>query len=139
MSFLSGMKLPNIFVGYHEEHLLKDCPNDLKPVYYKRYVDNIFVLFNKPEHAQSFLEWISKKHENMKSAAKTEINGQLSFLGFKMFQENEKFLTSVFKKDTFSGVYSNSINFILLEYNFGPLHSSLNSCFNLSSDFFFIP
>ena len=75
MSFLSGMKLPNIFVGYHKEHLLKDCPNDLKPVYYKRYVDNIFVLFNKPEHAQSFLEWISKKHENMKSAAKTEING----------------------------------------------------------------
>ena len=39
--------LDNIFLCYHESNFLKDCPKDFKPVYYKRYVDNIFVLFNK--------------------------------------------------------------------------------------------
>ena len=58
--------LANIFVWYHESNWLKDCPKDFKHVYYERYVDDIFVLFNKPEHEQFFLEYVNKKHNNMK-------------------------------------------------------------------------
>ena len=39
--------LANIFLCYHESIFLKDCPKDFKPDYYKRYVGDIFVLFNK--------------------------------------------------------------------------------------------
>ena len=53
----------------------------------------------------------------------------------KIFQENAKFVTSVFKKETFSGVYTNFISFIPLDYKFGLVHTILNCCFNLSSDF----
>ena len=130
-----GPTLANIFLCYHESNWLKDCPKDFKPVYYKRYVDDIFVLFNKPEHAQFFLEYMNKKHKNMKFSIETEMNGSLSFLDVKIFRENDKFVTSVFRKETFSGVYTNFISFIPLEYKFGLVHTLLNRCFNLSSDF----
>ena len=46
-----------IFLYYHGNNWLKDCQKDFKAIYYKRYVDDIFVLFNKPEYAQ-FFSWI---------------------------------------------------------------------------------
>ena len=114
-------KIAHVLVYYrkqkyhHESNWLKDCPKDFKPVYYKRYVDDIFVLFNKPEHAQFFLEYMNKKHKNMKLSIETEINRSLSFLDMKTFCENNKFVTSVFRKETFSGVYTNFISFVPLE------------------------
>ena len=124
-----GPTLANIFLCYHERNWLKDCPKNFKPIYYKRYVGDIFVLFNKPEHAQFFLEYINKKHKNIKISIETKLNGSLSFLDVKIP------VTSVFIKDTFSGVYTNFISFIPLEYKFGLVHTLLNRCFNLSSDF----
>ena len=53
----------------------------------------------------------------------------------KIFRENDKFVIGVFRKEAFSGVYTNFISFIPLEYKFGLLHTLLNRCFNLSSDF----
>ena len=50
-----GPTLANIFLCYHQSDWLKDCPKDFKRVYYTRYVDDVFVLLNKPEHAQFFL------------------------------------------------------------------------------------
>ena len=43
-----GPTLANTFLCYHETTWLKNCPKSFKPVYYK-YVDCIFVLFEKPE------------------------------------------------------------------------------------------
>ena len=96
---------------------------------------DISVLFNKLEHTQFFVEYINKKRKNIKFSIETELNGSLSFLDVKTFPENEKFVTSVFRKDTFSGIYTNFISFIPLEYKFGLMHTLLNRWFNLSSDF----
>ena len=70
----------------------------------------------------------------MKFSIEFEINGSLSLLDVKMFRANDKFDTSVFRKETFSGVYTSFITFIPLEYKFGLVHTLLNRCFNLSSD-----
>ena len=69
-------------------------------------MDDIFVLFNKPEHAQFFPEYINKKHKIMNFSTETEINQSLYFHDVKIFRENDKFFTSVFRKETFSGVYT---------------------------------
>ena len=70
-----GPTLANICLCYHKSNQLKDFPKDFKPIYYKIYVDDIFVLLNKPEHAQFFLEYMDKKHKNMKFSIEAEING----------------------------------------------------------------
>ena len=45
-----GPSLANAFLAHYEQIWLNDCPDDFKPVYYKRYVNDIFVLFRSPHH-----------------------------------------------------------------------------------------
>ena len=54
MGFLLRSTLANIYICNHDSNWLKDCLKDFKPVYYKRYVDDIFILFNKLENLQFF-------------------------------------------------------------------------------------
>ena len=54
---------------------------------------------------------------------------------WKYFEKTVKFVTSVFRKETFSGVYTNFIGFIPLDYKFRLVHTLLNRCFSVSSDF----
>ena len=42
----------------HEENWLNRCPIEFKPNFYRRYVDDIFVLFESPESAHSFCEYV---------------------------------------------------------------------------------
>ena len=39
-----GPSLANAFLCHHETKWLNDCPKKFKPVFYKRYVDDAFVL-----------------------------------------------------------------------------------------------
>ena len=71
---------------------------------------------------------MNKNRKNMKFSIETEINGSLFFLESKIFRENDKFVASVFRKETFSEVYTNLISFIPLEYKFGLVHTLLNRC-----------
>ena len=50
-----GPALANILLCYHKTTWLKSCPKSFKPVYYKRYVDDIFVSFEKPEQVLRFV------------------------------------------------------------------------------------
>ena len=61
----------------------------------------------------------------MKFSIETEINRSLSFRDMKIFRENGKSVTSVFRKETFSGVYTNFISFIPLEYKFSLVRTHL--------------
>ena len=45
-----------------ESKWLQDCPNDFKPVFYRRYVDDIFALFSSPDHVDKFKEYLSSKN-----------------------------------------------------------------------------
>ena len=54
-SDVSDVLLQSIFKLNDDEKLrykywLRNCPSDFKPHYYRRYVDDIFVLFTSPKH-----------------------------------------------------------------------------------------
>ena len=42
--------LANAFLCDHESRCLNKCPEEFKPVFYRRYLDSIFVLFREEEH-----------------------------------------------------------------------------------------
>ena len=44
----------NIFLSYYEQIWPKNCPYDFKPVIYKRYVADTFLLFRSKDHIQKF-------------------------------------------------------------------------------------
>ena len=60
-----GLILANIFLSYHEENWLNKCPIEIKPSFYRRYFDDIFVFFESPESTHSFYEYMSSKHQNL--------------------------------------------------------------------------
>ena len=61
MTYHLGPTLGNILVPYHEENQLNKYPIEFKTSFYRRYVDDIFVLFESFESAASFREYISSK------------------------------------------------------------------------------
>ena len=53
----------------------------------------------------------------------TEQDNSFSFLDVKICKEKDKFKTSVFRKDTFSGVYTNFGSFVALKHKFDLVHT----------------
>ena len=49
-----GLTLANVFLVYFEKNWLQNFPSDFKRHYYRRYVNDIFVLFISPEHLEAF-------------------------------------------------------------------------------------
>ena len=78
--------------------------------------------------------WTNSQYLNIRFPVEAENNGALSFLLVKINRKNGKFVTSVHRKETFSGVYAKFISFITLEYNFVLSYTHFHRCFGLVSD-----
>ena len=66
MGLSLGPTLADAFLCFYEKKWLEQCPDKFKPVYYRRYVDDIFVLFKSRDHLIKFREYLNKCHPNMK-------------------------------------------------------------------------
>ena len=69
-----GPTLANALICFYETF---DCGQnnvlgEFKPVYYRRWVDNIFVLFRSHGHLIIFRDYINKCHANIKFSFKEE-------------------------------------------------------------------
>ena len=95
-----------------KENWLNKCPTKFKSIFYRRYVDDIFVLFESPESAHLFREYMSSKHQNINFAVEQENFVSLSFLDVKIYCKNGKFVTSGYSKIRFSGVFISYKSFI---------------------------
>ena len=71
-----GPTIANAFLCFYEKKWLEQCPDKFKPVYYRRYVDDIFVLFKSRDHLIKFREYLNKCHPNMKFSFEEEKNGK---------------------------------------------------------------
>ena len=60
-----GPILPNAFLCFYERKYLEECPSEFKPVFYRRYVDDIFVLFKPTDHLEKFCNYFNTCHPNM--------------------------------------------------------------------------
>ena len=55
---------------------------------------------------------MSSKHPNIKFSLEKGEDSRLPFLDINIFLENDKFATNIYRKKTFSGVYTNFKSFI---------------------------
>ena len=104
-----GSALANIFMRSFESKWLRDCPNDFRPVFYRCYIDDIFVLFSSLDHADKFKECLSSKHPNINFSVEKKKNSCLKITNFR--------------------------NFIPKTYKVGLIQSLLFRCFRLYSGF----
>ena len=75
-----GPTLANIFMCDFEKKWLNTCPPEIKPVFYKRYVDDILLGFKTKRGIQQFWRYYNNKHPNIKFTIEDEIQGNISFL-----------------------------------------------------------
>ena len=75
-------------------------------MFYREYLDDIFVLFRKEERLKLFLNYFNLCHENIKFTSEKETNKKLSFLDIEISRDKNQFITSVYRKPTFSQVFS---------------------------------
>ena len=124
-----GPTLTNVFVYYHEKIWLQNCPSKFKPVIYRRYVDDTFLLFRLKHHIEKFRNYFSRQHKNIRFTSETENENSMSLLDIKISRDSNKFTTSVYRKLTFGRVFTNFGSFIPNSYEYNLLFTLLHRTF----------
>ena len=83
-----GPILANAFLCHFEKQWLSECPPDFLPKVFKRYVDDIFVMFLCQSHLKDFVNYMNTKHPNIKFTSEFEQNDFFSFLDVKITRSN---------------------------------------------------
>ena len=56
----------NVFMSFHEQQWLSKCPQEFRPLIYKRYVDDTFLIFEKEEHIIPFFNYLNAQHNKIR-------------------------------------------------------------------------
>ena len=127
-----GLTLANAFLVHFEKNWLQNCPSDLKPCCYRQYVD-IFVLFTSPKHLGAFQNFLNSQQANMSFTIESEKQNRMSYPDVQIIPEDKTFTNSVWRKPTFSGVYSHFYRFLPSTYKFGTVYTLTNRCLQICS------
>ena len=130
-----GPRLANMFMSEHEEVWLNNCPATFKPVYYRRYIDDIIVLFKDKSHLALFQEYLNGQHPNIKFTSEEKNIDTQTFLDVLAKRDIGFFSTSLYCKDTFSGVYTNFKSFLAKSYKFGLVFTLIYRSYVICSSF----
>ena len=76
-----------------------------KPLLYHRYVDDTFVAFNNEVDCEEFLCHLNSLHPSLRFTFEKECDNCLPFLDVLVEKHDTEFITSVYRKPTFTGQY----------------------------------
>ena len=126
--------LANLFMGFHEKGWITSY-NEPPVMFYKRYVDDIFCIFES--ETEAFHCHLNNQHPNIKFTCERESNRQLPFLDVLISFENNCFSTSVYRKNTCKGLFTNYMSFTPFSFKIGLVKTLLNRAFNICSSWFY--
>ena len=99
-----GPTLANIFLGYYESLLISSLAS--LPTIYFRYMDDCFAIFDSRALALDFLVLLNGMHSSLSFTMEEESNDEISFLDVLVIRDGISFLTTVYRKPTFTGLYT---------------------------------
>ena len=107
MDFPLTPVLTNIFMGFYESKWLNEY-NLNKPKFYLRYFDNILAAFYKEQDSVNFLNFLNKRHPNIKFMIEKQINHSIAFLDvFISGINNQNLILQTYHKLTYTGLLLN--------------------------------
>ncbi|XP_057308273.1 uncharacterized protein LOC130646150 [Hydractinia symbiolongicarpus] len=124
--------LANLFMGVKEKEWIKNY-SGCGPTYYRRYVDDIFALFNDESEALAFFEYLNQRHPNIKFTLEKQVDGKLPFLDILIENTSDKFYTSVFHKSTYTGLLTNYFSFTPKIYKIGLNKTLIDRTFKINN------
>ena len=97
-----GPTMAGIFVGFHEVDLFSKYK---APEVYFRYGDDTFCAFKSEIELGEFFLHLNNMHPALRFTLEKENNSTLPFLDVSVCKETSAFLTTVYRKPTFNGLY----------------------------------
>ena len=126
--------LANIFMGFYESEWLDEY-NLNKPRFYLRYVDDILVVFDKEQDSFNYLNFLNKRHPNIKFTIEKQISHSIAFLDVFISGINNQNLTlQTYHKSTYTGLPLNFQNFASFSYKISLITCLTDRSFKISNN-----
>ena len=126
--------LANNFKGFYESKWLNEY-NLNKPKFYLRYVDDILAAFNKEKDSLNFLNFLSKRHPNIKFIIEKQINHSIAFLDVFISGINNQNLTlQTYHKSTYTGLLLNCKSFTSFSYKISLIKCLIDRSFEICNN-----
>ena len=130
-----GPVYANAFMCFKESEWLENCPAVFKPTYYRRYVDDTFLVFREKQHVNLFLNYLNNQHQNIKFTCEMEKDGKLPFLDVLITKNQGNITTSVYRKETFTGLGLNWFSYSPEIYKLNSIKTLLNRAYDICSSY----
>ena len=128
--------LANVFLTHHEKLWLDECPPEFKPIIYKRYVDDTFVVFRHKDHIPLFFSYINSKHPNIKFTKEEESENKLPFLDILIKKNDDNQLTTgLYRKPTFTGLGLKFISHCCMKFKINSITTMIHGAYALLSNY----
>ena len=113
-----GPALANLFRRYHEKKWLQSF-EECELILYCKYVDDIICLFNSESGTDKCFVFLNQQLPKIKFTIVKQTENQLSFLNLLITSNGGNFLTSVYQKKHFIGLYTDYLSFTPFSYKIG--------------------
>ena len=126
--------LANIFMGFYEFKWLNEY-NLNKPKFYLRYVDDILAAFDKEQDSLDFLNFLNKRHSNIKFTIEKQTNHSIAFLDVFISGINNQNLTlQTYHKLTYTGLLLNFKSFASFSYKISLIKCLIDRSFKICNN-----
>ena len=126
--------LANTFMGFNESKWLNGH-NLNKPKFYLRYVDDILAAFDKEQDSLNFLNFLNKRHPNIKFTVEKQINHSIAFLDVFISGINNQNLTlQAYHKSTYTGFLLNFKSLTLFSYKISLIKCLTDRSFKICNN-----
>ena len=126
--------LANIFMGFYESKWLNEY-NLNKPKFYSRYVDDILAAFDKEKDSLNFLNFLNKRHPNIKFTIEKQIKHSIAFLDLLISGVNNQHLTlQTYHKWTYTRLLLNFKSFTSFSYKISLIKCLIDRSFKICNN-----
>ena len=123
--------LANIFMGFYESKWLNEY-NLNKRNFYLRYVDDILAAFDNEQDLLNFLDFLNKRHPNIKFTIQKQINHSIAFLdAFIPGINNQNLTLQAYHKLTYTGLLLNFKSFTSFSYKTSLIKCLIDRLFKI--------
>ena len=126
--------LANIFMGFYGSKWLNEY-NLNKPKFYLRYVDDILAAFDNEQDSLNFLDFLNKRHPNIKFTIEKQINHSIAFIDvFMSVINNQNLSLQAYHKLTYTGLLLNFKSFTSFSYKISLIKCMIDRSFKICNN-----
>ena len=122
--------LANLFMGHHERIWLENYKAS-SILFYRRYVDDTFCLFDTEHDATLFSDYINDRHPNIRFTMEKEMDKKILFLDVLIDNSQPQSpITRVYRKKTFTDLLTNYFSFTPFSHKLGLIRTLVDRTYN---------